>query len=68
MKLAMERTGLQQTSRGKMFFILTLLHSRHQLSLFHMQKELETDHLQLWASNSRIAICQMRLLLSLFPE
>ena len=41
MKLAMERTGLQQTSRGKMFFILTLLHSRHQLSLFHMQKELE---------------------------
>ena len=41
MKLAMERTGLQQTSREKMFFILTLLHSRHQLSLFHMQKELE---------------------------
>ena len=41
MKLVMERTGLQQTSRGKMFFILTLLHSRHQLSLFHMQKELE---------------------------
>ena len=37
----MERTGLQQISREKMFFILTLLHSRHQLSLFHMQKELE---------------------------
>ena len=40
MKLAMERTGLQQTSRGKMFFILTLLHSRRRLNSFTTPKEL----------------------------
>ena len=37
----MERTGLQQISRGKMFFILTLFPCLRRLSLFHMQKELE---------------------------
>ena len=34
----------------------------------YAKKIKKKDHLQLRASNSRIAICQMRLLLSLFPE
>ena len=40
MKLEMERTGLQQTSREKMFFILTLLLCRRRLNLFTTLKEL----------------------------
>ena len=41
MKLAMERTGLQQTSREKMFFILTLFPCHLQLNSFTTPKELE---------------------------
>ena len=41
MKLAMERTGLQQTSRGKMFFILTLFPCLRRLNSFTTPKELE---------------------------
>ena len=54
--------------QGKNVFYFDSFSMPPPMSLFHMQKELENRSSSLWASNSRIAICQMWLLLSLFPE